>query len=121
MKILYQIGIIFSICWMSQIVEKLLPLDFPASVIGMVLLFVLLSCKVLKVEHIREKSDFLLANMAFFFVPAGVSIINYFDVLKSTAWKLLFICLITTILTFAATAGSIKLTLKLMRKKKGGE
>ena len=86
-----------------------------------VLLFVLLSCKVLKVEHIREKSDFLLANMAFFFVPAGVSIINYFDVLKSTAWKLLFICLITTILTFAATAGSIKLTLKLMRKKKGGE
>ena len=121
MKILYQIGIIFSICWVSQIVEKLLPFDFPASVIGMVLLFVLLSCKVLKVEHIREKSDFLLANMAFFFVTAGVSIINYFDVLKSTAWKLLFICLITTILTFAATAGSIKLTLKLMRKKKGGE
>ena len=120
MKIIYQIGIIFSLCWVSQIVEKLLPFDFPASVIGMVLLFVLLSCKVLKVEHIREKSDFLLANMAFFFVPAGVSIINYFDVL-STAWKLLFICLITTILTFAATAGSIKLTLKLMRKKKGGE
>ena len=121
MKILYQIGIIFSICWVSQIVEKLLPFDFPASVIGMVLLFVLLSCKILKVEHIREKSDFLLANMAFFFVPAGVSIINYFDVLRSAVWKLLFICLITTILTFGATAGSIKLTLKLMRKKKGGE
>ena len=43
------------------------------------------------------------------------------DVYKRQAWKLLFICLITTILTFAATAGSIKLTLKLMRKKKGGE
>ena len=53
MKILYQIGIIFSICWVSQIVEKLLPFDFPASVIGMVLLFVLLSCKVLKLSLIH--------------------------------------------------------------------
>ena len=120
MKIIYQIGIIFSICWVSQIVEALLPFAFPASVIGMVLLFVLLAFRVLKVEHIREKSDFLLANMAFFFVPAGVSIINYFEVLQSTVWKLLIICLLTTILTLAATAGSIRLTLKLMALRKGG-
>ena len=52
MKIIYQIGIIFSICWVSQIVEALLPFAFPASVIGMVLLFVLLAFRVLKVEHI---------------------------------------------------------------------
>lgn len=121
MKIIYQIGIIFSICWVSQIVEALLPFAFPASVIGMVLLFVLLAFRVLKVEHIREKSDFLLANMAFFFVPAGVSIINYFDVLKSSVIQLLLICLFTTVLTFAATAGSIRLTLKLMNRRKGGQ
>ena len=116
MKIIYQIGIIFSLCWVSQIVEALLPIDFPASVIGMILLFALLVFRVLKVEHIREKSDFLLANMAFFFVPAGVSIINYFDVLKSSVVQLLLICLFTTVLTFAATAGSIRLTLKLMNR-----
>ena len=121
MKIIYQIGIIFSLCWVSQIVEKLLPFDFPASVIGMILLFALLVFRVLKVEHIREKSDFLLANMAFFFVPAGVSIINYFDVLKSSVVQLLLICLFTTVLTFAATAGSIRLTLKLMNRRKGGQ
>ena len=121
MKIIYQIGIIFSLGWVSQIVEALLPIDFPASVIGMILLFALLVFRVLKVEHIREKSDFLLANMAFFFVPAGVSIINYFDVLKSSVVQLLLICLFTTVLTFAATAGSIRLTLKLMNRRKGGQ
>ncbi len=121
MKIIYQIGIISSLCWVSQIVEALLPIDFPASVIGMILLFALLVFRVLKVEHIREKSDFLLANMAFFFVPAGVSIINYFDVLKSSVVQLLLICLFTTVLTFAATAGSIRLTLKLMNRRKGGQ
>lgn len=51
--------------------EALLPIDFPASVIGMILLFALLVFRVLKVEHIREKSDFLLANMAFFLCLRG--------------------------------------------------
>ena len=66
MKIVTQVGIIFSICWISQIIEKLLPFSFPASVIGMILLFILLCVHILKVDHIREKSDFLLENMAFF-------------------------------------------------------
>lgn len=44
----------------------------------MILLFILLCVHILKVDHIREKSDFLLENMAFFFIPAGVSIINLF-------------------------------------------
>lgn len=116
MKIIYQIGIIFAVCWVSEILEALLPIDFPASVIGMVLLFALLSAGVLKVEHVREKSDFLLSNMAFFFVPAGVSIMNYFDVMRGTVCKLLLICLITTVLTFGATALSIRAVLRLQER-----
>lgn len=54
MKIVTQVGIIFSICWISQIIEKLLPFSFPASVIGMILLFILLCVHILKVDHIRE-------------------------------------------------------------------
>ena len=91
MKIIYQIAIIFSICWVSQVVEAFLPFAFPASVIGMILLFLLLASGVVRIEHIREKSDFLLSNMAFFFIPAGVSVINYFDVLKSSVVPLVLI------------------------------
>ena len=115
MKIIYQIGIIFALCWVSEIVENLLPFAFPASVIGMLLLFVLLIFGILKVEHIREKSDFLLSNMAF--IPAGVSIINYFDVLAGNVGKLLLICLFTTILTFAVTAWTIRGVLWLMNRR----
>ena len=117
MKIIYQIGIIFALCWVSEIVENLLPFAFPASVIGMLLLFVLLIFGILKVEHIKEKSDFLLSNMAFFFIPAGVSIINYFDVLAGNVGKLLLICLFTTILTFAVTAWTIRGVLWLMNRR----
>ncbi len=119
MKIINQIGIIFAICWVSQIIERLLPFSFPASVIGMLLLFLLLLTKTLRVEHIREKSDFLLSNMAFFFIPAGVNMINYLDILRENALSLLLICLITTILTFAVTAYTIKGTLALMNRRKG--
>lgn len=119
MKIICQIAVIFTICWVGQMVEALLPFPFPASVLAMVLLFALLCLHAVRVDHIREKSDFLLGNMAFFFIPAGVSIINYFDLLR-TAWlPLLVICLVTTVLTFAATAYSVRLTRYLMNRRRG--
>ena len=117
MKIIVQVGIIFAVCWISQIIEKILPFEFPATVIGMILVFLLLAAKVLKVEHIREKSDFLLSNMAFFFLPAGVSIINYIDVLKSSVVQLVIICVVSTVVTFAVTAYSMKLVVYLMNRK----
>ncbi|MBR2949210.1 MAG: CidA/LrgA family protein [Lachnospiraceae bacterium] len=123
MKIIIQTGIIFAICWLSQIIEAILPFDFPASVIGMILVFLLLLLKILKVEHIKEKTDFILGNMSFFFLPAGVSIIQYLDVLKNTIVQLFIICLVSTVLTFAACAYSMKAVMRLMErreKQKGG-
>lgn len=116
MKILSQIGIIFGICLVSTGMEALLPFSFPASVIGMILTFFLLLFKILKLEQIKTVSDFLLGNMAFFFVPAGVNIINYLSILKDNALQLIIICLVSTILTFAATAYSIRFTMYLMNK-----
>lgn len=124
MKIIKQIGIIFSICWLAQVIEYLLPFDFPASVIGMILLFICLLTGILKIEHIQDKSDFLLSNMAFFFIPAGVSMINYLDILKNNALKLVLICVITTIITFFVTSCSVHFTMKLLNRKNtksGGE
>ena len=60
MKIIKQIGILFAVCWISQLIEYVLPFAFPASVIGMGLLLVCLLTGFLKVEHIQEKADFLL-------------------------------------------------------------
>ena len=98
-----------------------MPIAFPASVIAMLLLLLCLMTGVLKIDHIREKSDFLLANMAFFFIPAGVNVINYLDILKANWLPLLLICVITTVITFAATAYSIRLTIWLLGRRKGAD
>ena len=121
MKIIKQFGIIFSLCWIATVIGELLPIAFPASVIAMLLLLLCLMTGVLKIDHIREKSDFLLANMAFFFIPAGVNVINYLDILKANWLPLLLICVITTVITFAATAYSIRLTIWLLGRRKGAD
>ena len=113
MKIIRQLGIIFAVCWISEVVERFLPFSFPASVIGMLLLFFCLVTGILKVEHVQEKADFLLENMAFFFVPAGVSIINYFDILKNNVLQILAVCVISTVVTFAVTAYVVKAVVRL--------
>ena len=119
MKLLSQMGIILGICWVSTVIEAVLTFSFPAAVIALVLTLMLLIVRFIKLEQIKDFSDFLLGNMAFFFIPVGVNIINYFDVLKSNAVQLIVICVVSTILTFAVTAYSIRLTLYLM--KKGGK
>ena len=118
MKIIKQIGIIFTVCWVSLVIEKILQFAFPASVIGMILLLICLMAGILKMEHIQEKADFLLENMAFFFIPAGVSIINYFDVLKNSVIQLIVICVVSTVVTFAVTAYTVTFTIRLMNRRK---
>lgn len=117
MRIIKQTGIIFTICWLSIIIQQILPLPIPASVIGLILLFLCLFSGLLKVGHIQEKSDFLLSNMAFFFIPAGVGMMNYFDILKKNWFSLLIICILSTLITFAVTAYSIRFTLKIMKRR----
>lgn len=117
MKIIKQVGLIFGICWLSQVIEYWLPFAFPASVIGMVFLLICLITGILKIEHIQEKSNFLLANMTFFFIPAGVSMINYFELLKNNIVQIAAISIISTIITFVVTAYSVTWTIKWMNRR----
>ena len=121
MKLLAQIGLVFGIFWVSQCIEHILPFPFPASVISLLLLLVLLILRVVKVGQVKEKADFLLGNLAFFFVPAVAGLMNYIDVLRENMVAFLVICVVSTMLTFAATAYAVQFTVRLMEKRKGAK
>ncbi len=118
MKIIKQICIILGICWISMLIEFILPFAFSASIIGMLLVLGALLLKILKVEQIQDIADFLLQNMAFLFVPAGVSIMNYGAILKENAWQIFLICFVTTVVVFGVTSIAMRLTMKLMERGK---
>ncbi len=122
MKILLQIGIIFGVCFVGEGLAMLLPL--PGSIISMILLFLLLLFRLLKPDHIAEKSDFLLKNMAFFFIPAGVAIMESAGILFENLIPFLVICVATMVITFAVTAFTVRLTVSLQNRianRKGGK
>ena len=120
MKLLLQIGVIFGLFWISQGIEKVLPFSFPASVISMLLLLVLLCTGVVKLKHIQETTDFVLTNLAFFFVPVTVTIVNYLDLIMENGVAFLVICFVSTVVAFAATAWAVQLTNRFLNRKKEG-
>ncbi|WP_343210083.1 CidA/LrgA family protein [Anaerolentibacter hominis] len=111
-----KMGIIFLICLVGEIISYLLPFTFPSSVISMILLFILLVTGVLKPRVIREEANFLLQNMAFFYIPAGVAMIKYLDIIRENILILLLICLVSMVLTFAAAAYTVTLIMKFQEK-----
>ena len=118
LKLIAQIGLIFGLCWISQCIEHILPFPFPASVISLLLLLVLLLARAVKVERVKDLADFLLGNLAFFFVPAVAGVMNYVDVLKESLVPFLVICVVSTVLTFGAAAWAVQLTVRLLEKRK---
>lgn len=56
-------------------------MTIPGSIWGMLILTVLLNRKVVNAATIQPVCRFLIDNMAFFFIPPGVALMLYFDLI----------------------------------------
>lgn len=115
-----QAAIVFSICLLGEIGSKLSPFPVPGSVLSMLLLFIFLVTGLVKEKNVKDVTDFLLKNMAFFFIPSGVGIIEYIAVLKPVIIPFLVICIVSTFVTFGVTALTVQGVSALQKKIKGG-
>ena len=120
MSIMGELALIFSICLVGEGVAAILPVAFPASVISMMLLMVLLLTGTIKDRHIERVTHFLVANMAFFFLPSFVGLLEHTELLKSRIIPLLIIVVATTPAVYLVTAWTVRL-LMLRRREKGRE
>ena len=117
MKLIIQMGVVFAIYWASQFIEFLLPFSFPASVISLILLLILLLTGLVKHEQVKDFSELMLSNLVFLFIPVAVSIMKYVDIICENLIAFATICVVSLILTYAATAYTVQLTRKLMEKR----
>jgi len=121
MKYIKQFAIIVLICLIGELIVNFLPFAFPGNIMAMILLAGLLVSRVVKEEHIKETSEFLLEIIGLFIVPVSVGMIAHFDIIRSVGLQLLLISLITLVLTFASCAFTIRLTMKILNRKKKGD
>ena len=63
MKLYVQLTIIFTISLIGEIISDGLHLPIPGSMIGLLILFLLLQFKLLRMRHVNMVGNFLLANM----------------------------------------------------------
>jgi len=118
MKYLKQILIILAFSFMGEILHEVLIFPIPASVYGLVLLFLALVFRLLKVSDLGESAEFLLKNMPVFFIPAAVGLLEYWGTLRKV-W--LPFCVITVVSTFVVFAVSGWITQALVcRKRENG-
>ena len=103
MKLFREALIILGIYLFGELLSKLLNLPVPGNILGMVILFILLCTKVVKVENISTVTNFLLDHLAFFFIPAGVGLMSSIGIIKSTWWQLIVVCLSTTTIIIGVT------------------
>ena len=123
MKLLKQLSVIAGFSIIGEIIsyhlKELLDIFIPGSLIGMIVLFILLTTKVIKYDFVDDVGEFFVNNMGFFFVPVAVSIMNYFGILAPKLWKLLLIIIISFFLTFVSVGLSVKLTMFIQDKLRG--
>lgn len=96
-------AIIFGCLAVGELVVALTGLRFPSSILGMLLLTVLLKIGWIKLKWVRGSSDFLVGNLGFFFVPAGVAIMAYYDLLKAQWLPILVSLVVSTVLVILTT------------------
>jgi len=98
MKYVKQMGIILLFSFIGEALHVLLPLPVPASIWGMVLFFLALCLRIVKVESVREVSLFLVEIMPLLFVPAAVGLMESWDIVAPHVVAYVVIMVVTTFL-----------------------
>lgn len=118
MKYLKQFGIILLLSFIGEILHELLPLPVPASIYGIVLLFLCLEFRVIPVSSVKEASSFLIEIMPVMFIPAAVGLIESWETIRG---ELVSYAVITAVSTVAVMAVSGRAVQAVMKRSKAKE
>ncbi len=109
-----QCVIIFGCLAIGELIVAVTGIKLPASIIGMLLLTLLLKLGWVKVAWVKGISDFLVKNLPLFFVPPGVAVMLYLDLIEANFWTIVVASVGSTIIVLALTGW----THQILRKSK---
>lgn len=98
-----QCSIIFGCLALGELIVYLTDIKLPSSIIGMLLLTISLKIGIVKLEWIKGMANFLVDNLGFFFVPPGVALMLYLDLIKAEFFPILTATVVSTIIVFVVT------------------
>ncbi|SFB83138.1 CidA/LrgA family protein [Butyrivibrio sp. YAB3001] len=118
MKYIKQFLIILAISFLGEILKICLPFPIPASIYGMVLLFIGLLSGVVKLKDVKETGVFLIEIMPVMFIPAGVGLMTSWSNLRAILLPVSIITVVTIITVMLATGWVSQIIIRKAGKKK---
>ena len=97
---------IYLCLYAGTFLASLLPITIPGSIIGMLILFVLLALQIIPAKWVKPGCSVLIRYMALLFVPIGVGVMQYYDLLKAQYGPILVSCFISTLVVFLVVSWS---------------
>ena len=103
MKYVKEFGIILIVSLVGELLNYFLPLPVPASIYGLVLMFLCLMLGVIKLSDVHDTACFLIEIMPIMFIPPAVGLMASWDVIQANLVAYLIIAAVTTIVVMAVS------------------
>lgn len=108
-----QCAILFGCLALGELIVFLTGIKLPSSIIGMLLLTLFLKLGWIKLHWVQGMSNFLVSNLGFFFIPPGVALMLYFDIIAAEFWPIAIASVVSTLLVLVVTGWVHQLTRKI--------
>jgi|LGVF01.2.fsa_nt_gb holin-like protein len=109
-RLIIEIGIILGIyflgMWVSDLIRPVILI--PGNILGMGILFAMLSFNIVKIENIEKTSGLLLKHMGFFFVPLCVTLYITFDYISDIWVQIVVILVISNMFVMTVTGKTVQ-------------
>ena len=104
MKYIMQVLIILGFTFLGEVLAYVIPFPIPAAIYGILLMLIALGTGMLKTNHVKDASSFLISIMPILYVPACVRILEFWGVISKNLTAIITITVVSTFLVFAASA-----------------
>ncbi len=118
MKYVKQFSIILGMSFIGEILKSILPLPIPASIYGLLLMFLALKFQFIRLEQVKETASFLIEIMPIMFIPSAVGLLESWGALKPIWLPIILITIVTTIIVIGVTGW---VTEWIMKSRKRGK
>lgn len=111
-----QCAILFLFLALGELIVWLTGTTVPSSIIGMLLLAGALKVGAVKLRQVEKFADFLVHNIGFFFVPAGVGLMRCMGLIADQWLPIVGATIGSTVIIIAVTGWTHQLTRRATRR-----
>ena len=112
MKYIPQVLLILLFTFLGEVLAYVIPFPIPAAIYGIILLLIALGTGILKVEKVKDVSQFFISIMPILYVPLCARILEYWGVISKNVVAILTIIVLSTFVVFAVSGLVTQLFLK---------